>query len=108
MTAGAFHSRPLTAAEIEVALAGLPGWVHTDHALVKVVEFPSFEDAICFVMHAASEAEALDHHPEWTNCHRRLQLRLTTHAAGGVVTRLDLELARRMQALLPDADIQPL
>jgi len=107
VTAGAFHSRPLSDAEVAVALAGLPGWAHADHALVKVVDFPSFDDAICFVLHAASEADALDHHPEWTNCNRRMQIRLTTHAAGGVVTRMDLELARRMQALLPDANIQP-
>lgn len=104
MTTGAFQARPLSEAEISLALADLPGWVHANRALVKVVEFPTFDDAIGFMMHAASEAEVLDHHPEWTNCDRRVQIRLTTHAAGGAVTRLDVVLARRMQSLLPDAD----
>lgn len=106
MTAGASHSRPLSDAEVMLALKSLPGWEHADRALNKAVEFASFDDAICFMMHAASEADVLDHHPEWTNCNRRVQIRLTTHAAGSVVTRMDLELARRMQALLPDTDAQ--
>lgn len=106
MTTGASHSRPLSDAEVMLALKSLPGWEHVDRALNKAVEFASFDDAICFMMHAASEADVLDHHPEWTNCNRRVQIRLTTHAAGSVVTRMDLELARRMQALLPDTDEQ--
>lgn len=104
MNTGSFQARPLSEAEISLALADLPGWTHADRALVKVVDFPTFDDAICFMMHAAGEAEAIDHHPEWTNCNRRVLIRLTTHAAGGAVTRLDLVLARRMQSLLPDAD----
>jgi 4a-hydroxytetrahydrobiopterin dehydratase len=104
MTTGSFQARPLNEAEIDQALVDLPGWAHADRALVKVVDFPTFDDAICFMMHAAGEADVLDHHPEWTNCNRRVQIRLTTHAAGGAVTRLDLVLARRMQSLLPDAD----
>lgn len=106
MTTGAFHSRLLSDGEISLALATLPGWEHADRALHKAVEFGSFDDAIGFMMHAASEAAALDHHPEWTNCNRRVRIRLTTHAAGGVVTPMDLELARRMQSLLPDTDVQ--
>lgn len=106
MTTGAFHSRPLSDTEISLALANLPGWEYADRALNKAVEFGSFDDAISFIMHAAGEADALDHHPEWTNCNRRVRIRLTTHAAGGVVTRMDLELARRMQLLLPDTDGQ--
>lgn len=106
MTTGAFQARPLTEAEIAQALASLPGWKYADRALVKVVDFHCFADAICFMIHAASEADALDHHPEWMNCDRRVHIRLRTHASSGVVTRLDLELARRMQALLPDADVQ--
>ena len=47
----------------------------------------------------AFEAEALDHHPEWTNVYRRVTVRLNTHDAGGKVTARDVELARRMQAI---------
>lgn len=102
MTTEAFHPRPLSDPEIAQALEALPGWSHAGGALVNEIEFPSFSDAVCFMMHAASEADALDHHPDWSNCNRRLKIRLTTHAAGGRVTRIDVALARRMHALLPD------
>ncbi len=53
------------------------------------------------MMLAASEADALDHHPDWSNHSNRVDIRLTTHDSRDQVTRVDLELARRMQAYLP-------
>lgn len=102
MTTEAFHLQPLSGAEIAAALETLPGWAHRDGALFREVVFASFSEAIDFMLHAADEADALDHHPDWANCHRQVRIRLTTHAAGDRVTRVDLLLARRMQALLPD------
>ncbi len=46
----------------------------------------------------AIQAEKLDHHPEWSNVYRTVEVRLTTHDAGGL-TALDLELARHMEAI---------
>jgi 4a-hydroxytetrahydrobiopterin dehydratase len=89
----------LTPAEIQAALDGLPGWAHADHALVKTFTFGGFREAFSFMTRVAFEAEALDHHPDWTNVYRRVTVRLNTHDAGGRVTARDAELARRIQAI---------
>lgn len=101
MNPGSSRLRPLTDDEIALALRELPGWSHANHALVRSACFLSFDDAIFFMMFAASEADALDHHPDWSNYNNRVDIRLTTHASHDQVNRIDLELARRMQAFLP-------
>jgi 4a-hydroxytetrahydrobiopterin dehydratase len=40
-------------------------------------------------------AEKMDHHPEWTNVYNRVEVKLSTHSAGGV-TELDIKLAKKM------------
>jgi 4a-hydroxytetrahydrobiopterin dehydratase len=47
---------------------------------------------------AALIAEAMNHHPEWTNVWNKVDVTLSTHDAGGV-TELDVTLARAMDAL---------
>lgn len=81
---------------MEKALAGLPGWTHEGDALTREFVFPSFRDALAWMVRAGFEAEALDHHPEWTNVYRTVRVRLNTHSAGGRVTALDVELAARL------------
>ena len=51
------------------------------------------------MVRAGFEAEAMNHHPEWTNGYNRLVIRLNTHDAGGKVTAKDVELARKIQSL---------
>ena len=92
-------SIPLTAAEIEAALATLPGWTVERKALARSFKFGSFREAMSFMVRAAFEAEAMDHHPEWTNVFNRVDVRLNTHDAGGKVTAKDVELARRIQKI---------
>jgi len=89
----------LTPAEIQAALAGLPGWSHAGDALVKTFTFGGFREAFSFMTRVAFEAEALDHHPDWSNVYRTVTVRLNTHDAGGRVTAKDVELARRIQAI---------
>ncbi len=84
---------------MEKALAGLPGWTHEGDALTREFVFPSFRDALAWMVRAGFEAEALDHHPEWTNVYRTVRVRLNTHSAGGRVTALDVELAARLGRL---------
>jgi 4a-hydroxytetrahydrobiopterin dehydratase len=90
-------STPLNEAEIQAALAPLPGWSFERDALVKTLKFGSFREAMSFMMRAGFEAEAMNHHPEWTNVYNRVAIRLTTHDAGDKVTAKDVELARRFQ-----------
>lgn len=92
-------SKPLTEAEITVALRGLPGWSHQRAALEREYRFADFRAALAFMVRAGFEAEAADHHPEWANIYNRVSVRLTTHDAGGRVTDKDVDLARRFDAV---------
>lgn len=91
---------PLDEEEIEHALTHLPGWSRSADALVKTIEFDNFRAALAFMLRAGFEADAMDHHPEWTNIYNKVVVRLNTHDAGGKVTAKDVELARRMEAVL--------
>lgn len=92
-------STPLTAAKIKTALATLPGWKFQRNALAKAFKFGSFREAMSFMVRAGFEAEAMNHHPEWTNVYDRVAIRLNTHDAGGKVTAKDVELAKRLQKI---------
>ena len=92
-------ANPLQPAEIKTALAGLPGWTLAQDALVKEFKFGGFREAMAFMVRVGFEAEAMDHHPDWTNVYNRVVIRLNTHDAGGKVTAKDVELARKIQAL---------
>ena len=58
---------PLSPAKIRAALATLPGWVCERDALAKEFRFANFRDALAFMVRVGFVAEALNHHPEWTN-----------------------------------------
>jgi 4a-hydroxytetrahydrobiopterin dehydratase len=73
-------------------------WKEENQALEKTYVFDSFEDAIQFMVIAAPEISALDHHPTWTNTYNRLHVRLTTHDSGNQVTEKDWALARILDA----------
>ncbi len=90
---------PLTPAEITAALAGLPGWTCERDALAREFKFGSFREAMAFMVRVGFEAEAMDHHPDWTNVYNRVAVRLNTHDAGGKVTAKDVALAQKIQAL---------
>ena len=92
-------STPLTTAEIQTALGELEGWEFTDNALVKTFKFGSFREALSFMVRAGFEAEALYHHPDWTNVYNRLVVRLNTHDADDKVTAKDVELAKRFEGI---------
>ena len=92
-------AKPLDPAEINKALAALPGWTWEKEALTKTFKFGSFREAMSFMTRVAFEAEAMDHHPDWTNIYNRVVIRLNTHDAGGKVTAKDVELARKIQAI---------
>jgi 4a-hydroxytetrahydrobiopterin dehydratase len=88
----------LTEAEITAALPTLPGWSHVRDAkgvdgIERQYRFADFTHAFAFMTRVALLAEKADHHPEWFNVYNRVDVRLTTHDAGGLSTR-DVALAR--------------
>lgn len=78
--------------EIEERLTHLIDWEYYDDALHTEFEFDNFKDCMSAMNRIAFECEALNHHPEWTNIYNMLEIKLTTHDAGGV-TELDFQLA---------------
>lgn len=82
------------------ALKGLPGWVETPgrEAISRTFIFRDFNEAFGFMSRAALVAEKSDHHPEWRNVYKTVEVVLTTHDAGGVTAR-DIELATAMNAI---------
>jgi len=89
----------LTDAEVETALARLPGWSRRGQAIAREFEFAGFPEAVAFVARLVPGAETADHHPDIAVHYRRVTVTYTTHDAGGL-TVLDLEgarLADRMQ-----------
>lgn len=87
----------LDKAVIVEALGELDGWTLADDGLSigRSFAFANFSEAFGFMTRCALAAEKMDHHPEWSNVYKHVDVRLTTHSASGV-TGLDLELARRM------------
>ena len=64
----------------------------------KTFKFKDFRSAMAWMVRAAFEAEAMDHHPEWSNVYNRVSVRLTTHDIGGLGPK-DMELAARLERL---------
>lgn len=90
---------PLEDTEITAALASLPGWTSEGDFLAKTFAFKNFREAMAFMVRVSYEAEALDHHPDWTNVYRTVAVKLNTHDAGGKITAKDVELAKRFEAV---------
>ena len=88
----------LSEAEISTALPGLAGWEIREGKLHREYRFANFVRAFGFMSSVALVAEAMNHHPEWSNVYDRVMVDLTTHDAQGL-TALDVELATRMNDL---------
>lgn len=88
---------PLSADTIEKALADIDGWRHEEDKLKKTFELSDFRAAISFIVRLSFDAEEMNHHPELENVYNTVSLALTTHDAGGKVTEMDVELARKIE-----------
>jgi 4a-hydroxytetrahydrobiopterin dehydratase len=90
----------LSADARQQALGGIPGWAEIPgrEGIGKTFVFKDFNEAFGFMTRAALVAEKMDHHPEWRNVYKTVEVVLSTHDAGGV-TKLDIELAKAMNAI---------
>ena len=76
------------------------GWAEVEgrDAIAKTYKFKDFVEAFGFMTQAAIVAEKMNHHPEWSNVYRTVEVTLTTHDVGGLST-LDVALAQAMDGL---------
>jgi 4a-hydroxytetrahydrobiopterin dehydratase len=90
----------LSAEARKTALHSLPGWTEVTgrDAIAKTFVFRDFNEAFGFMARAALVAEKHDHHPEWRNVYKTVDVVLSTHDAGGL-THKDIDLAKAMNAI---------
>jgi 4a-hydroxytetrahydrobiopterin dehydratase len=93
-------SQKLSGEARKTALARLKGWseVAGRDAISKKFVFADFIAAFGFMTRSALVAEKLNHHPEWFNVYKNVEVTLSTHDAGGL-TELDVKLAEAMDKL---------
>ena len=91
----------LSDSQLSEALSDLPDWTRVEgrSAISRTFVFKNFVEAFGFMSQAALVAEKMDHHPEWSNVYKTVDVTLTTHSADGV-TRLDIDLASKMDGLI--------
>lgn len=88
----------LSVSELSEWLVRLPEWRQRGETLTRTFEFADFQQAFMWMTGVALAAESLDHHPDWHNVYRRVEVELTTHDAGGLTVK-DGQLAQRMDEL---------
>jgi len=93
-------AQKLAGNERKTAFEKISGWTEVQgrDAISKKFVFKDFNEAFGFMTRAALVAEKMDHHPEWFNVYKTVEVTLSTHDAGGV-TELDVKLAQVMDKL---------
>jgi 4a-hydroxytetrahydrobiopterin dehydratase len=75
-------------------------WTEENSKLYQKFQFNNFSEAFAFMTRVALEAEKMDHHPLWTNVYNTVEIWLSTHDAGDIVTDKDQRLAKKIDALI--------
>ena len=78
--------------------SNLHPWKRRDRTLQKQFRFRDFSEAFGFMTRVALAAEKMNHHPEWSNVYKDVQVTLVTHHTGSI-TNLDIELAGKMDQI---------
>ena len=74
-------------------------WTEKENKLHRKFKFKDFSEAFAFMTRVALEAEKMDHHPLWTNVYNTVEIWLSTHDAGDIVTKKDKDLAQKIDKL---------
>jgi 4a-hydroxytetrahydrobiopterin dehydratase len=86
--------KKLSADELSAFLSANPNWKLDGNVLSKLFTFPSYAEAVSFAVCVAVAAEKRDHHPDIVLTWGKVEVRWSTHDAGGV-TALDTEMAAK-------------
>ena len=78
-------------------------WQEKENTLYQKFSFTDFSEAFAFMTRVALEAEKMNHHPKWTNVYNTVEVWLSTHDAGDIVTDKDKKLAKKIDALIGKA-----
>lgn len=90
--------RKLKKKEVDQRLEALPQWKRRDGQLCRELVFADFSQAFGFMARVGLAAEALGHHPDWSNVWNKVSIALSTHDAGGI-TEKDFELAAKIDQI---------
>jgi 4a-hydroxytetrahydrobiopterin dehydratase len=75
-------------------------WEEKNNTLYRKFQFKDFSQAFAFMTRVALAAEKMDHHPDWSNVYNTVEIHLSTHDAGDVVTDKDRKLAKTIDGLV--------
>jgi len=86
--------------QVNSNLSKFSGWSFVNNSISKEFRFKDFIEALAFVNTVGLEAEKMDHHPLWTNVYNTVEIWLSTHDAGDIVTEKDKKLAEEIDSLI--------
>ncbi len=75
-------------------------WIEENNQLCRKFTFRDFSEAFAFMTRVALLAEKADHHPFWTNVYNTVEITLSTHDAGNIITEKDRKLAAAIDKLI--------
>ena len=79
-------------------------WKEEDEKLKRSFEFSDFNEAFGFMTRVALVAEKMDHHPWWSNVYNEVNIELSTHSAGDIVTNKDRILAGKIDDIFKEIE----
>lgn len=79
-------------------------WTETNNQLYQKFVFSDFKEAFGFMTRVALVAEKMDHHPRWTNVWNTVEIWLSTHDAGNIITEKDKQLASAIDKMLKNSN----
>ena len=71
----------------------MANWKEESNTLIGHFQFDNFSMAFSFMTQIALLSEKMNHHPNWSNSWNKVEIRLSTHDAGNVITQKDKDLA---------------
>ena len=77
-------------------------WNEKNNQLQKTFQFKDFVHAFAFMTRVAFIAEKMNHHPDWSNVYNKVEIKLSTHDAGDIVTDKDRKLAEAIDKVFEE------